>query len=105
MTFDDLQRGGAILAVFASALAACAAPRPIPALPRPDCPPEVPARCAACPACPLPSETELRRPHLRPPPPPEVQWLAPGCPPQFGACLSPEDSVRLHDWTEARRGR
>jgi len=104
MTPDDLQRGGAILAVFASALAACAVPRPLPVQPRPDCPPEVPARCAACPACPLPLETELRRPHLRAPPvEPEAVETHPDCPPRFLRCLEPREAVDLDAYMGAAR--
>lgn len=32
------------------------------------------------------------------PRPPKIEWLPPGCPPQFAACLSGADAATLKVW-------
>ena len=69
------------------AMAGCATPRaaPCPAL-YPEPPPPV--------LCPV---------HGQAPSPPTVVWIPPGCPPQFGACLSGPDSAALAAYLKAVR--
>ncbi len=38
-----------------------------------------------------------------PPVQPRIEWIAPGCPPQFGACLTPTDSAALAAYLRTSR--
>jgi hypothetical protein len=72
----------------------------------PQCEPAEPAE--ACAQCPAPERVlvECRRPLFVPAP--KIEWVPTGCPERFGACLGPEDAVRLREWIrdlEERHGR
>ena len=69
------------------ALVACSGVRVPPAAPAPQaCPtPQLPASCGPAPAA------------------PHVDWVSPGCPPRFGACLTGPDSAALSAYLQASR--
>jgi hypothetical protein len=84
-----------LLAPLLALLLGCAVVRPAPE-PVPTTP-VVPAEPVAdCPVCPTP------KPRCGPGPfQPTITWVPPGCPPQFGACITPLDSVALAAYLQA----
>jgi hypothetical protein len=69
---------------------------------QPVAPESVPAEVVTAPVLVCPAPPRLSR--CGPPPAaPKIEWVPAGCPPQYGACLSPLDSVGLAAYLQASR--